>query len=380
MVVGGLGGLGRAIIEWMVSKGARNFLVPSRSGVSSKAAMELVERLKAQGIYMETPCCDASSSANVERAIRDFTTAVPHAPIKGCINSAMALQDAVFDNMTHEQWSRALKAKVDTSWNLHALLPRDMDFFIMLSSLVGVYGALGQSNYSAGCAFQDSIARARTDAGTYEGVSVSLDLGWMKDVGIIAEREDLRRKWESADDIAGVDSASLLGVLDHYCDPQVNSATTGSSGPSQLLVGAVTPADVDKQANTLPWSMTRPLLRSFDRSGAAMASSAAGGSRAKEQSFSQRFRVAETRQKRHGVVAEAFRDKLGRALGVEVDEIDTSRLVSSYGVDSLMAIELRTWIRKDFGVDIIVFELLGGATIISLSKLIVERSEASSKL
>ena len=36
------------------------------------------------------------------------------------------------------------------SWNLHELMPRDLDFFIMLSSLAGILGNRGQSNYRAG--------------------------------------------------------------------------------------------------------------------------------------------------------------------------------------------------------------------------------------
>ncbi|KAJ8132109.1 hypothetical protein O1611_g1520 [Lasiodiplodia mahajangana] len=154
VVVGGFGGLGRAMLEWMVRKGARNLLVLSRSGASSPAASDLVATLKGQGIHIETACCDVSSATELSKALQDYTTSTPHAPIKGCINSAVHFQDATFNNMTHEKWTRTIKSKVHASWNLHALLPRDMDFFILLSSLVGIYGAIGQSNYAAGWCFR----------------------------------------------------------------------------------------------------------------------------------------------------------------------------------------------------------------------------------
>ncbi|ROW00409.1 hypothetical protein VMCG_07295 [Cytospora schulzeri] len=219
VIIGGLGGLGRAMIEWMVGKGAKNLLVPSRSGVSSKAASDLVARLRDQHVRIATPKCDVSCAAEFSKTLQDYIRSMPQAPIKGCINSAMALHDAIFNNMTHHQWAATIQSKVQTSWNSHTLLPRNIDFFIMLSSLVGIYGALGQSNYAAGCTFQDALARARAVASAYQGVSVSLDLGWLLDAGIISEREDYRQKWQGAQDIAGVRAADLMAVLDHFCDP-----------------------------------------------------------------------------------------------------------------------------------------------------------------
>ncbi|KAI1075992.1 hypothetical protein F5B20DRAFT_584742 [Whalleya microplaca] len=54
----------------------------------------------------------------------------------------MVLQDAVFESMTYAQY-----------------------FCILLSSLNGVCGALAQSNYAAGCAFQDALIRNRIAKG-----------------------------------------------------------------------------------------------------------------------------------------------------------------------------------------------------------------------
>lgn len=45
--------------------------------------------------------------------------------------------------------------------NLEKVLGDGLDFFIMLSSTVAVCGNIGQSNYAAGCGFQDTLARQR---------------------------------------------------------------------------------------------------------------------------------------------------------------------------------------------------------------------------
>lgn len=54
------------------------------------------------------------------------------------------------ENMSWNDFQLAMKPKVQGSWNLHELLPRDLDFFVMLSSATGVLGNRSQGNYAAG--------------------------------------------------------------------------------------------------------------------------------------------------------------------------------------------------------------------------------------
>lgn len=156
-VAGGLGSIGRSIVRWMVSRGAKHLLLPSRSGAASKAAVEVVAALSAKGVNVMTPKCDVPSFDSLKDVL-----AGDMPPIKGSINAAMILQDAIFDNMTHAQWELTLKSKVHSTANLDQLLSKDLDFFILLSSLGGVYSNVAQCNYAASCSFQDAVARHRT--------------------------------------------------------------------------------------------------------------------------------------------------------------------------------------------------------------------------
>ena len=97
--------------------------------------------------------------------------------------------------MTLEDWTTSTNPKVCGSWNLHALLPKRMDFFILLSSIVGIVGGAGQASYAAGNAFQDVLARYRVSIGEK---GVSLDLGMMVGEGAVAEDEKLARALESS--------------------------------------------------------------------------------------------------------------------------------------------------------------------------------------
>lgn len=276
------------------------------------------------------------------------------------------IQDSVFENMSYSQWRPTIQSKVNTSWNLHDLLP-DLDFFIMLASIVGIYGSPGQSNYAAGCAFQDALARYRTETG--RRASVSLDLGWMRDDGVIRESAELQRRRAAAADLNPVATADLLALLDHYCDP---SLAPPAPDQSQLLVGIGTPSEVRARGGDTSWAQRTRLFAGFDVARAAAGAEAAGGS----EDAAQLFRRADTAAGRAEVVVAALREKLARALGVVVDEIDAVKGLADYGVDSLMAVELRNWIRKDFGVSLAVFEIMdGGKTVKDIGVSVEAKAE-----
>jgi hypothetical protein len=110
--------------------------------------------------------------------------------IRGVIQSVKVLRDSVFENMNHEAWEVVIKAKIDGSINLHNLVPdqQNLDFFILLSSVAGIVGNTGQANYSAGCAFQDALARHRSCQGL---VGTSLNLGMIQSAGYVSENPEV---------------------------------------------------------------------------------------------------------------------------------------------------------------------------------------------
>lgn len=272
--------------------------------------------------------------------------------------------------MTHTQWSTTIRSKVDASWNLHTLLPQNMDFFILLSSLAGIYGPIAQTNYAAGGTFQDALARYRTSLGLKS--SVSLDLGWMRTIGVVAESELYQRNRESARDMRPVEEEDLLALLDRFCDPKLQPL---GEDQSQILVGAVTPAHfLAKSEQPMP-SLKRSLFAGFD---AALRSNGQYGrldDELERQSPASLFQQALSRKARASIVVDALKSRLARALGVEAGDVDSHRGLSDYGVDSLMAVELRNWIRRDFGAVVSVFEIMSGSTIDGVGELTTVRAE-----
>jgi len=65
--------------------------------------------------------------------------------------------------MTHDQYVGAIRPKVQGSWNLHENLPKNLDFFVLLSSSAGIAGSRGQANYAAGTHAKVFSLRVLTD-------------------------------------------------------------------------------------------------------------------------------------------------------------------------------------------------------------------------
>ncbi len=362
VIVGGLGGLGRAISRWMVDKGVRNLVLLSRSGTTSPAAAKLVSELRERGVTVAVPKCDAASAASLSATLEDCA-AMP--PIKGCINAAMALQDALFENMTYSQWQETINSKVQTSWNLHRLLPDSLDFFILLSSLSGIYGSISQPNYAAGCAFQDALARYRVGRGQ---TAVSLDLGWMRNIGVVAETAAYQENRLIVYNMMPIDDTELMALLDLCCNPIASSPI----GHSQLLVGPVTPAQCLQRGLDISPLALRPLFASFSMLIGGNEESSAAGSLL---NFGTLFRQAGGAEERAAVVVQGLTARLARAMAISIEDVVPSRHLSDYGVDSLMAMELRNWMSRDFGAHLAVFDIMGTTTISAIGVLVEERSE-----
>ncbi|KAI0169915.1 hypothetical protein GGR52DRAFT_592520 [Hypoxylon sp. FL1284] len=366
VIAGASGGIGRAISAWMADKGARNLLLLSRSGSTSAAAAETVAELRRRGVRVAAPPCDVSSEASLSAALRDHRSSMP--PVKGCIDSAMVINDAVFANMTHDQWDVTMRSKAHTAWNLDKLLPKSLDFFVLLASISGIYGGLLQSNYAAGCTFQDSLARRRVARGQK---AISFDLGWMRNVGIVSETATYSQTRQEAADMNPIEDKELLALLDIYCRPD---RPVELPSRSQLVIGPITIAECAARNMPVPATVSRPMFSPFsiplnNPHGTAPAADGV-------LDFAAMFRDASVFDDRADVVVRGLVTKLARACSLAPDDVEPSKQLSDYGVDSLMAVELRNWISKDFAANVAAFDIVGGGvSIASIGALVVEKSQ-----
>ncbi|KAK6189533.1 hypothetical protein LQW54_013165 [Pestalotiopsis sp. IQ-011] len=239
----------------------------------------------------------------------------------------------------------------------------------MLSSLSGIYGSAAQSNYAAGCTYQDALARYRIAHGER---AVSFDVGWMRTIGIIAEKEDYRRTREMTGDMVPIEEQDFLALMEIYCYP---SLTLASLDKAQLLIGARTPAEYKDRGFLNNRRFQIPLFMGFEESFGADLNSAVGSQHTThKEDFSVLFQRAPSVEKKSAVVIKGLAGMLARTLTIPAEDIDQTKPLSDYGVDSLMAVELRNWVGNNFATNIAVFDIMGGKPIQEIGNFVANRS------
>jgi NAD(P)-dependent dehydrogenase (short-subunit alcohol dehydrogenase family) len=208
LLIGGFGGIGRALATAMVERGARNLIFMSRSGAASEKAKETLAELERLGTTVMVANCDISDEQQLVEALSDISAKMP--PIKGVVNLAWYMVVSLFTKVTGETWLKALRPKVHGTWNLHNHLPRDMEFFVLMSSIAGAYGSLGQGSYSASSTFLDAFASYRNSLGL---PAVAIDLGLVNDIGVATENKNAA-KHARADNLTELSSSECIGIIE----------------------------------------------------------------------------------------------------------------------------------------------------------------------
>ena len=90
LLVGGLGGIGRAASMWMLDHGARNIMFANRSGQTKQEAKEIIQALEARGAKVAVYSCDVSNMSQVSDMVAKAREEMP--PIRGVIQAAMVLR------------------------------------------------------------------------------------------------------------------------------------------------------------------------------------------------------------------------------------------------------------------------------------------------
>ena len=370
VIAGAFGGLGHGVTKWMLQRGARRFLLLSRSGAQDKqSSQQLVADLETAGAQVRAPQCDVSDHRRLEQVLSGAVAEL--GPVKGCIQASMAVRDMMFGQMTRNDFQHTFPAKIAGSWNLHTLLPDDLDFFILFSSLAGVVGNHGVSNYAAANTYQDALARHRVARGQK---ATSLNIGLMVGVGYAAEHYEItanykRVGWKT------MRMEQLLAVLEALCDPA--RPLPASPERSQIMLGLPTRKSFQRRGFEPLWFMSRPMFRLLDIAGPSDAQSAGSAGGDGQVDYSKAVAEADSLESAALTVVDGLKKKLARAIGISEQDIDAARPLHVIGVDSLIAIEVRYWLMKNFGGEVTVSEVLKDTPLLDLCRKVASTVRSS---
>ena len=163
LVTGGLGGIGCALAEWLAERGAGTVVLNGRRPPDA-AAEQAIEALRARGFRIEIEIADVTDTAALDAMLARMDRGLP--PLAGVIHSVGVLSDAALGNQSWESFETVLWPKMLGAWHLHrATAERDLDLFVIFSSVAGVLGNPGQANHAAANAFLDQLAAHRRALG-----------------------------------------------------------------------------------------------------------------------------------------------------------------------------------------------------------------------
>ncbi|UKZ55914.1 putative secondary metabolism biosynthetic enzyme [Trichoderma virens] len=360
MLVGGLGGLGRSLAMMLAENGARKLCFLSRSGAASTSATDLIHDLKGLGVQVECLKCDVSDISALKNALDRCS--VELGPVHGVIQCAMVLRDTLFANMSYDQWQESTLPKVQGTQNLHKTLP-DVDFFVTLSSFAGTFGNRGQSNYAAGCAYQDALALQRRDEGKK---ATTIDVGLMRDIGVLAENgmTDNLKDWEEP-----------YGVREGELRTLVKLAIAGRL-PAQVLTGLATGGSAVAAGIPTPFYLADAKFSLMGATDLDKVNDATSDSNNKRKSDTIRALISNSEglpEASEHVVASLV-GRIAKMLQIEAEDVDTSRALHSYGLDSLVAIEIVDWALKEIEARVSVFDIMAAVPITATASKIANAS------
>lgn len=257
--------------------------------------------------------------------------------------------------MSFEDYSTAIHPKLEGSWNLHAQFSEtQLDFFMMLSSMTGVAGNSGQANYAAGGSFQDALARHRATEGL---PGVSLDLGMVRSVGYVAETKGVADRMMKSG-YQFIEEEEVLQLIEAAIMKTIRQQRS-----SQILIGIATGVGADW--GVAPW---RHDLRFSGLKQAQQASQEHSKSK-KQNTLDLGTQLTNARSWDEAVnyVCAAIVVKISEMFSMTESEIDKMAPMSRYGIDSLVAVELRNWLSHMVQVQSSVFKVMQSSSLMALA-------------
>jgi acyl transferase domain-containing protein/NADPH:quinone reductase-like Zn-dependent oxidoreductase/short-subunit dehydrogenase/acyl carrier protein len=320
LITGGLGERGLQVARWLVARGARQLVLVSRNAATGPQ-LEVVEELRGCGAKV---CClagDVSSPEETKKILERIADSMP--PLRGIVHVAGVVDNHTLATLHWDACARVFAGKVRGAWNLHQQTAgSELDFFVLFSSAAVILGASGQANYVAANAFLDSLTHYRHAQGL---PATAVNWGCWVDSGNSQLSKDTARRL-AAFGMTPLAPAEALKALEH-------------------LVGGDRPHTTVMRLNWQTFLQTPYDSPFFDE---VRPNNAAVQAPAEEQ-LRARLSAASAQESRQ-IIERAVRDAVARVLGIKKpDTIDRDMALLQMGMDSLMAVELRTQLEAAVG-------------------------------
>ncbi|CAH1979654.1 unnamed protein product [Acanthoscelides obtectus] len=186
VILGGLGGFGLELADWMVVRGCRKLVLTSRKGVTTGYQANRIKTWKSYGVEVHVSTSNVTTREGCVQLIKE---AQKLGPIEAIYNLAVILQDAIFENQTVEQFTTSFGPKARATRYLDEITRKmcpDLKDFVVFSSVSCGRGNAGQTNYGMANSIMERICEKRRKDGY---PALAIEWGAIGEVGLVAEMQ-----------------------------------------------------------------------------------------------------------------------------------------------------------------------------------------------
>lgn len=305
--------------------------------------------------------------------------------------------------MSWGQWTAASRPKIQGTWNLHNALLREqsdqpVDHFLLFSSLGAMTGQWGQANYNAGNTFLDAFVSYCHSLGLAASV---VNIGVVGDVGYVSENTSVLDSLRATGQYI-MREPQLLDCLELMLRRSGPASSHGTAGArqvdhgnkdqastrpgtfryvqtSQLGTGLRSLLPITSPNNRTPWRRDPRMLvyRNIEQ-GAGADATASSGDLSSGEELSRFLRDAASNMEllKSGEAAALLAREVGRTLlgfmmrAAEGEQLDLDAPLGAVGIDSLVSIELKNWIRRRMGAEVTVLEIVRAESLARLGETV----------
>ena len=288
--------------------------------------------------------------------------------------------------MSFSDWQTATRPKVQGTWNLHQVLQRRdiaVDFFLLFGSLTGLAGYAGQANYAAANTFLCSFAQYRRNRGL---AAVCVDIGAMEDIGYVSHNTDVLEHFRRTS-VRTLREQDLLDALQLMMDrskptsleqapnsfsDSLSSHRFVSRGHFAIGLGSTKPLSAPDNRTTWKDDPRMAALHNSDHadlSGPVTGTDQLEGFLADVALNPAALETSESAQ----LLATEIGKTLFGFLMLDIQSLNVEQSLDGLGIDSLVSIELRSWLKRKLKIEMTVLEILGSSTILDLGQRAASR-------
>ncbi|KAL9109110.1 MAG: hypothetical protein Q9227_006201 [Pyrenula ochraceoflavens] len=358
-LVGLAGELGLSTCRWMIARGAKYLALASRN---PQVDQKWLDAMQAEGVTVGVYAVDITNRASLMKAYRSIRKELP--PIAGVCNGAMILKDGLFSQMPYETFNTVIRPKVDGTLLLDELFPdNSLDFFILYSSLTCVTGNIGQAPYAAANAFMVNLAERRRKHGLAASV---MNLAGIFGIGYITRTD------KSIHERLGNMGYANISEWDyHQFFAEAVMASHPDSGKNFEISTGLKSIDPEKDSNLPAWF---PVAK-FANYTVSRSNLSEGKTGQETVSVKAQLKDQTTEDGAYETLLDGLLSNLYHRLDLPPEEnaITPESSLVEFGIDSLVAVDMRSWFANELELDMPVLKLLGGSTVAEVARDALER-------